>query len=207
MKTRDRIIHTAIRLFNTHGIARISIRNLAAELNISHGNLEYHFKNKEELILAVYHQMIEEMSGIYPKIQHQKLTLKDFNSLLVHLENFQIKYRFFHLDLIEIARDFKKVNRLLDENMRFRKKQMALYFEQFLADKLLQDKGDANYYGYLQHTMRIMITFWLLQKEIISGYNFKKRGEMTHHIWGLLVPNMTEKGRREYRKTVENDNN
>lgn len=202
MNTKERILKTAVRLFNKSGINSISIRTIAAELNMSHGNLEYHFKNKQELLLAIYHVMIAEMSAVYPLDEPQKLTFNHFNYLLKHLENFHIKYRFFHLDLIEISRNFSEITSLLHENMQLRKNQMQLYFNKFLEEGLLSQAKDKFYYDHLQHTIRLMITFWLLQKEVLSGYNYKNKGEMTKHIWELIIPNMTEKGLQKYKELI-----
>ncbi len=53
-QTKEWILDTACRLFNEHGTAAISTKRIAKEMEISPGNLYYHFKNKEEIILALF---------------------------------------------------------------------------------------------------------------------------------------------------------
>ena len=50
MKTAQRILATALALFNEHGEAAVSSVDIANECDISPGNLYYHFKGKEQLV-------------------------------------------------------------------------------------------------------------------------------------------------------------
>ena len=51
-KRRDDILDTAERLFNERGYNAVSLRDIAEALQISKGNLTYHFQKKEDLIEA-----------------------------------------------------------------------------------------------------------------------------------------------------------
>lgn len=51
--TARRILDHARRAFNERGVAAVGIRDLARELDLSPGNLSYHFPTKEALIAAL----------------------------------------------------------------------------------------------------------------------------------------------------------
>jgi AcrR family transcriptional regulator len=57
MKTRDRILRAALTLFNESGEARASLSQIAAELDISEGNLWYHFRTKRDLVTALLDEL------------------------------------------------------------------------------------------------------------------------------------------------------
>ena len=49
-RTRDRILDAALKLFNEEGVEKSSTNRIAAELNMSSGNLYYHFKSKQQIV-------------------------------------------------------------------------------------------------------------------------------------------------------------
>ena len=64
--TQMRILLAALELFNEYGTATVSANRIAERCGISKGNLQYHFRNKREIIYAVFGQAIQEMdSGWY----------------------------------------------------------------------------------------------------------------------------------------------
>ncbi|MEO0883340.1 MAG: TetR/AcrR family transcriptional regulator [Pseudomonadota bacterium] len=61
MKTRDRILETALLLFNEEGELDQSAVDIANALDMSPGNLYYHFKGKDAIIRALFDDFEEEM--------------------------------------------------------------------------------------------------------------------------------------------------
>lgn len=205
MNTQDKIIEAAIRLYNEKGLSSVTSRHIAADIKISHGNLEYHFPNKEAILFAVYKQMSQEMSLYYPEHKEDILNpVRHLYKLLVRLEEFQTEYKFFCLDLMDICRKYEKVNAMLVDNMQIRKGQMVGFFQRFDELNFMKPEPAIGYYQRLQHTIRIILTFWKSQEVVVANFDFNKKGEMVRHVWDLLLPHFTEKGTEEYENVSQN---
>lgn len=196
LKTKAKIINTAVKLFNEFGIQNITSRHIAAELGISHGNLDYHYKTKEDLLLAIYEKMREEITTTYTTRGESVSSLEHFHRLLVELEDFQYRYRFFNLDVLEISRTFPQVKQIIQETIEKRRSQTRIIFEEFISNGLAAFP-DTESLDRTLHLIRMIITFWLSQCEILSSYQYTKKGEMVHSVWLILRPYLTESGLEE----------
>ncbi|MTD56087.1 TetR/AcrR family transcriptional regulator [Amycolatopsis pithecellobii] len=58
---RERIVLESLRLFNENGFDSVSTNQISRELEISPGNLYYHFRNKEEIASELYSRMTDEV--------------------------------------------------------------------------------------------------------------------------------------------------
>lgn len=201
ISTKQKILNEAIRLYNEFGAHNITSRHIAAELGISHGNLDYHYNNREAILLAIYKQMREEMTTSIKEYTNIKSSFEAFHCFLVHLDKFQMKYRFFNLDVLEISRGNPEVGSLLKKTILQRRDEMTNLFERFIAEGFIEPKIGTGFHR-LRHTIRIVITFWLSQRELLSGFNFQEPGEMVIHIWELLIPYMTDLGDSEYKRLI-----
>lgn len=54
VRTRDRILDAALGLFNERGPDRVTTAEIALAVDINEGNLYYHFRTKESLVLALF---------------------------------------------------------------------------------------------------------------------------------------------------------
>ncbi len=99
MNTRERIIEMSIRLFNEQSTGAVSTNHVAEALEMSPGNLYYHFRNKEEIIRAILERMIVKWEALYVFPMEHTLQLSDVKQIVT--ENFLLlwDYRFFYREL------------------------------------------------------------------------------------------------------------
>src|SRR5678809_1543433 len=102
-RTRERILETALALFNRSGTPNVTTADIADEMNISPGNLYYHFRNKADTIGELYDAFEASIAPLLPSPSAGESNLEDF-WLFVHvLFERMWAYRFFFRDLDEIA--------------------------------------------------------------------------------------------------------
>jgi AcrR family transcriptional regulator len=107
MTTRDRILLTTLALFNEEGVAKVSTNRIATELDMSPGNLYYHFKSKEQLVDWLFRRLENDLkpfteSGV-------SLSALDDVWLALHLA-FEVieKYRFLYTDIDYLIREYPR---------------------------------------------------------------------------------------------------
>ena len=100
MKTRDKIIQTSIALFNEHGERNVTTNHIAAHLGISPGNLYYHFRNKEDIILSIYEEyarnlLLETFPQVSPNVEPLDAIIMYMDAVFQAM----MKFRFFYSNL------------------------------------------------------------------------------------------------------------
>ena len=108
MKTRDKIVYAALELFNEHGERSITTNHIAEHIEISPGNLYYHFRNKQEIVRDIFTLYSTELLERFTPIQGQQESLTLLKTYLDSIFTLMWKYRFFYANLPEIlSRDEK----------------------------------------------------------------------------------------------------
>lgn len=198
MNTKSKIIVASVKLFNSHGVTKVSLRDIADKVGISHGNLAYHFKNKQWIIHEIYTRMEKEMdNAVYPG---GDLSLKHYNDLFQQISDFQKKYRFFYLDMLEITRRYPKVIERYRETITKRRNEFDKLISLLISKGLMKQEPEIGFYRSLFHSIWVMSTFWLQHKKILGeDHPTIVTGNDIKHVWEILLPHLTDKGLKEYR--------
>ena len=101
-QTRQRNLDTALLMFNAQGEPNVTTNHIADELEISPGNLYYHFRNKDDIIEHLFQRYEERMDSALVAPEGRLPNLEDI-WLQLHLVFECIwEYRFLYRDLVDI---------------------------------------------------------------------------------------------------------
>lgn len=118
-QTKTNILQKAVELFNEHGTAGISMNSLAETLGMSAGNLQYHYRNKEELIRAILEAMFKDFDLVYEPVD-MAFTLDTLRHIIrLNFENIW-KYRFFYREFAALLRNDKMLAKRFREIQEYR---------------------------------------------------------------------------------------
>lgn len=101
--TRQLIVDTALTLFNEFGAPNVSTNHIADEMDISPGNLYYHFRSREAIITDLFVRFEQSMleAAILPDTRLPNA--EDIWFFLHLMFERQIEYRFWYRDLNELC--------------------------------------------------------------------------------------------------------
>lgn len=120
-RTRERILELSLRLFNEFGEPNITTTVIAEEMNISPGNLYYHFRNKDDIVNSIFAQFESEIERMLAVPAGRSPNIEDVWLYLHLMFELVWRYRFFYRDLSD----------LLSRN-----RKLELHFKQILAHKI-----------------------------------------------------------------------
>ncbi|MEY3998846.1 MAG: hypothetical protein RLY60_1658 [Pseudomonadota bacterium] len=157
-RTAERILSTALGLFNRFGEPNVATTLIASDMGISPGNLFYHFPSKELLVNALFDAFEERMFHLLPAAAD----VKDLEHAWFFMHSvFELiwEHRFIYRDL----NDLLSKNRHLESQVKEVLQRQQQAFEQLL--KGLQASGlltqtDTEHNSCATH-MVVMLTWWL----------------------------------------------
>jgi len=158
MKTRDRILHKSLELFNDRGEPNVTTLLISDELDISPGNLYYHFKSKSDILINLFSWYEEEMSALL-EVPDRVLDIEDqwffLHLIFEHIE----KYRFIYNDVIHLTKQNESIK------LRFTRLAIKKRKASFKILKSLQQEGNLeatdDELEALCENIVLTATFWL----------------------------------------------
>jgi AcrR family transcriptional regulator len=106
-RTPERILDTALRLFNAYGEPGVTTTAIADEMNISPGNLYYHYRCKDKIVEALFAAYRDEIEHTLTAPENRPVHAEDA-WLFLHLVFEAIyKYRFIYRDINELVSRYR----------------------------------------------------------------------------------------------------
>lgn len=201
--TKQNILLTSLKLFNDRGVSTVSLRSIADEAGISVGNLQYHFKKREDIIEALYFQLVEKIDGML-SINDENL-LKSFFNVSTGMFSILFDYHFFLLDFVTITRNNKKIKKHYAELSKLREQQFLQVVKILVAKGLFREEKLRNEYQSLFKRIEVISNFWF-SSILIEADTFSKEivNEYTLLISQSIYPYLTEESEKQYKDLFTN---
>ena len=101
-RTRERILETALALFNDLGEPGVTTASIALTMNISPGNLYYHYRTKDKILEALFADFKKEIEAALMTPELRPPHAEDIWFFLHSLFEAIWKYRFLYRDLNDL---------------------------------------------------------------------------------------------------------
>ncbi len=108
-QTRERILEVSLAMFNARGEPNVTTNHIADELEISPGNLYYHFRNKENIVEHIFARYEARMDQALLVPDGRLPNLEDIWLQLHLVFESMWDYRFLYRDLIDILSRSRKL--------------------------------------------------------------------------------------------------
>lgn len=201
MKTRERILQTSLQLFNEYGAPRITTNHIADEMNISPGNLYYHFRNKDEIIYHLFMSYEKKISDALQVPQSRDLNMEDM-WLYLHLVFESIwEYRFFYRDLDNIVSRSRKLRLRFKRILERKIKTAGAIFEGLVQTGII--KATAEEIQALATNVAVVATYWINFYNIRhdnQNSNDNNLGQGVYQVMALVAPFLREDMRKLLQK-------
>ena len=166
MSTREKILDTALALFNKEGTSAISTNHIAEAAGISPGNLYYHFHNKEEIIRELFERMFAATDAGFNLPADKMPTLDDLQQYVRFNYKTLWAYRFAYRELAALLRSDPE---LRANFLAYRKRGFEGFdqlFNAFVSAGVLTAPTNSEVRANLAETIWLISEFWLNSLEI-----------------------------------------
>ena len=201
MKTSERILQTSLQLFNEYGAPHITTNHIADEMNISPGNLYYHFRNKDEIIYQLFLSYEKKISDALQVPQSRDLNMEDM-WLYLHLVFESIwEYRFLYRDLENIVSRSKKLRLRFKRILERKIKTAVAILEGLVQTKVIQATTEE--IQALATNVTVIATYWINFYNIRSddrNSNDNNLGLGVYQVMALVSPFLREDMRKLLQK-------
>lgn len=174
MKTRDRILHTSLLLFNEEGEAETTTIDIANEMDISPGNLYYHFKGKDQIIAELYSQyelaICDTLAAPIEKpIGNAEGGIEDNWYYLYVVMEEMYQYRFLYHNLDNLLQRYADIRRSFKRLLQLKRAAMYAICHALLEQDVINAR-DQQLLG-LADNMTLSLTFWFNYESLLREEN------------------------------------
>mgnify|MGYP000159156084 CR=1 FL=1 len=203
-KTKEKILNASRTLFNELGYSNVTIRMIALKLNMSSGNLNYHFKKREDILEALYFEMVTTFDERIANLEQQTITLDKMQIDIKTSMKRMVDYAFFWSDLYNLLSLNEKIKTHFNTVYIRRKIGLDFLFNSFTENEILKPFEFKKEREFLVERMINFGNTWLYASSLYKKETFTNKyiNNQTNSLIALLYPYLTHKGKKEFQLLV-----
>ncbi len=199
--TRQRILDMALALFNADGEPNVTTNRIADEMDISPGNLHYHFRTKQDLIESLFSAFETRMLELLGPVDDQQPDIEDIWLFLHLVFETIVEYRFLYRDLTELCSRQRSIQQ------RFRGiLKLSLETAQSLLDGLRRagqlEASDTELNGVVRNIVLIS-TFWLAFDAVLERDGQANPNRAAWQVMSLVAPYLVDDTREQMQELLK----
>ncbi len=197
--TKERILATALQLFNEKGSEQISTRHIAEAMEKSVGNVYYHFEDKNAIIVKLYEQLVAKLNGGFEQMQSAEVNLGMMMQAVKFTFTTLYEYRFLMINFVHIMRSIPALKKNYQALTLLRKMQFQHTLDHLIAQGMVKKEVLKIPFEYLQLQSTILGDFWISEAEILyQGQEKDKIKYFTEMHLYHFYPHLTEAGKTAF---------
>jgi len=184
-RTRERILELSLKLFNEIGEPNVTTTTIAEEMEISPGNLYYHFRNKDDIVNSIFSQFEQEIGRRLRFPDDHRATIDEMWSYLRYMIEFTWRYRFLYRDL----NDLLARNRTLEMQFRQIVSHKVHFAEQFCG-QLVEDGemvATPDEIRVIATNIGVIATYWLSYQFVMNARKYNDQDAMRAELHQVSV--------------------
>ena len=196
-KTKRRILDVTLQLFNKRGLNKSSQHTIAEALDMSPGNLTYHYHKKEDLTNALFHEMIAELNQKFSDFESGKDHLGNLVEFLDDILTSFRKYRFVYIDLFYIMNRYPELAKIYKELLTGRKAEYKKLMKKLIKEGYVTKEDFPGQHELVYENMTLALTQFFSTYSRMKG---KEKDKINFHkrvILNAAYPALTAKGRKK----------
>jgi AcrR family transcriptional regulator len=184
-QTRERILETSLAMFNAHGEPNVTTNHIADELEISPGNLYYHFRNKEDIVEQVFARYEARMDSTLLVPDGRLPDLEDVWMQLHLVFECMWDYRFLYRDLVDIVSRNRKLKTHFARILNRAATSAGEVLRGLTAAGIMRATPDE--IRATAENVLLVATFWMNFNIVRNGRSESDQDDLTHGIYQVML--------------------
>ena len=202
-KKKKLILETARMLFNERGYSNVTIRMIALKMDMSSGNLNYHYKKREDIFESLYFEMVLEFDRRIDALPSIEVSISQIKFDILTSMRRMLDYTFFWTDLYNLLSISDKVKEHFQEVYEKRIAGCFYLFEIMKQKNLMRAAAFELEYNFLAERMIDYGNTWLYSSRLYSNkLNSKNIDYHANTLLSMLFPFLSSKGEKEFKNLL-----